>query len=740
MSTDAEITPAAPGGASGEILDDRFVDLIARKLQCRSPQVVAAARLFAEGATVPFVARYRKEATGGLLDEQLELIAKERDYFLDLASRREGILKSLEEQGKLTPELAASLRAVTTKQELEDLYLPYKKKRRTRAQIAREKGLEPLADGLVREAPGRRDPRELAREFVNPDLGVEDVDGALSSARDILAERVAELAANRAFVRELLAREGVLHVRVAKGKEEEGRVYQDYYDYRESVQRIRSHRLLAILRGERDGFLSTDLSGDDDRCVERLARGWRAPLQTPCGEQLLLATQDGYRRLLKPSLQNEVRAEAKERAEREAMEVFRDNLEALLMQSPLGQVPVMGLDPGYRTGCKMAVVDRTGRVLDSGVIHAIPPGAKEREAASTIVRLAKAHDVHAIAVGNGTGSRETEAFARATVKEAGLSSVIVAIVPETGASVYSSSAVAREELPDYDVSIRGAVSIARRLQDPLAELVKIEPRSLGVGQYQHDVNQKALSQELDLAVERIVNRVGVELNTASAPLLRRVSGLSERLARNVVEHRDEQGPFGRRRDLLKVGGFGKKTFELAAGFLRIREGTTLLDRTAVHPERYGLVEEMCRELKVPLEKILGNPELVGRVDFDRYLDEEKGLGQFTLEDIRLELERPGRDPRPEFESPEWREDVQSMDDVQEGMVLEGRVSNVTNFGAFVDVGIKRDGLVHISELCDRWVEDPREVVSVGQIVRVKVLEIDRERGRVGLSIKALEKN
>jgi uncharacterized protein len=477
---------------------------------------------------------------------------------------------------------------------------------------------------------------------------------------------------------------------------------------------------------------------DDAEAEGHLARAWGVPLHTPCGEQVLAASVDGYRRLLRPSLQNEARAELRDRAEREAISVFRDNLEALLMQPPLGQRPVMGLDPGYRTGCKLAVVDSTGRVLDAGVIHAIPPGAREKEAAEALLTLARRHDVFAVAVGNGTGGRETEQFARKTFREGGLASLLVVIVPETGASVYSSSEVAREELPDHDVSIRGAVSIARRLQDPLAELVKIEPRSLGVGQYQHDVNQKELSQELDAAVERIVNRVGVELNSASASLLRRVSGLNERLARNLVAHRDGKGAFRSRKQLLKVTGFGPRTFELAAGFLRLRQGENPLDGTAVHPERYGLVQDMGAELGVEVRELVGNSALVARLDFSRYKSEEQGIGSFTLEDIREELQRPGRDPRPEFESPTYREDVQSLDDVQEGMILEGRVSNVANFGAFVDLGVKRDGLVHVSELSHEWVADPREVVRVGQIVKVKVTEIDRERGRIGLSIKALQ--
>jgi len=722
------------------VLEPRFVAMIASEVSCRPQQVQAASELFAEGATVPFVARYRKEATGGLEDLQLETLFKRREYFLELAERRDAILESIREQGKLTDELEATLRAAVTKQELEDLYLPYKPKRRTRAQIAREKGLEPLADALLANAASRTLPEELSREFVSAEKGVEDTDAALAGARDILAERLSENAGERAELRRVLAAEGTLRVRVLpeKEKDPEAATYRDYFEHDEPGRDIPSHRLLAILRGEREGFLISDLRVDDEREAERLGRSWRLPLETPCGRQIAEASADGYKRLLRPSITNEVRSEMRERAEAQAIAVFRANLEALLLQAPLGQIAVMGLDPGFRTGCKLAVVDGTGRVVATDIIHPTQPQLDEVGSARTVVSLIKKHGVHAVAVGNGTASRETEAFARKAVLEAGLDKVVVAIVPETGASVYSASAVAREELPTLDVSLRGAVSIARRLQDPLAELVKIEPRSLGVGQYQHDVDQKALDRELDTAVEGAVNRVGVELNTASASLLRRVSGLSERLATNVVHHRDSNGPFASRKSLLKVTGFGPKTFELAAGFLRVRDGENPLDRTAVHPERYDVVQKMAKALAVPVGSLVGNPDLVGKLDFSRFADEAHQVGKFTLEDIRNELLRPGRDPRPEFKTPEWRSDVTSVKDLQPGMVLEGRVSNVANFGAFVDIGVHRDGLVHVSELTHRWVADPREAVKVGEIVKVKVLEVDHQRERISLSIKALQ--
>lgn len=725
-------------------LEDRFARILAQEIGARLGQIQAADELLAEGSTVPFIARYRKEVTGGLGDEQLETLAKRRDYFLELATRRDTILESVASQDRLTPDLEQAIHEAVTKQELEDLYLPYKPKRRTRGQIAREKGLEPLADLFLEKADDpRARPDELAAPFVRSHedeaKAVADTAEALERARDVLAERLAENAQVRADLRRVLSSQGTLQVRAVSGREEAGAVYRDWFDHEEPLRDVPSHRLLAILRGEREGHLSTDVVVDDEAQIEELGRTWNVPLNTPCGRQVALATEDGYKRLLRPSITHEVRSQTLERAEGEAIRVFRDNLAALLMQAPLGQVPVMGLDPGLRTGAKLAVVDATGRVVATDTIYPLAPRNDVEGATKAVVRWAREHRVHAIAVGNGTGSRETEAFARKAIRDAGdLDRVIVAIVPETGASVYSASAVARQELPDLDVSLRGAVSIARRLQDPLAELVKIDPKSLGVGQYQHDVDQRSLAQELDLTVEGVVNRVGVELNTASPSLLQHVSGISERLASNLVAHRDEHGPFPSRKALLKVSGLGPKTFELAAGFLRLRDGKHPLDRTGVHPERYGVVERMARELDVKLQELTGSPDLAARLDLTRFVDESENLGVYTLEDIKAELERPGRDPRPEFETPEWREDVTSVADLEPGMVLEGRVSNVTNFGAFVDLGVKRDGLVHVSELSNDWVDDPRQVVQVGQIVRVKVLEVDRERERIGLSVKQLQ--
>jgi protein Tex len=706
---------------------------IADEMGCRPAQVSAATDLLDDGATVPFIARYRKEATGGLTDAQLEELAKLHAYYADLTQRRDAILASLTEQGVLRDSLAAAIDAAKSKQELEDIYLPYRPRRRTRAQAARERGLEPLADALFLAMTSSKRPAELARPYVSEAKDVGDADAALAGARDILAERVSESSENRAKLRDFMQREGVVTVRVVKGKEDDARVYADYFEYRERASRAASHRLLAIYRGERDGLLATSLDIDDDRVLTGLGRGWDVNPRSPCGAEVMDAVADGYKRLLRPSITNEMHADLRLRAETEAIAVFRANLEALLMQAPFGRLPVMGIDPGYRTGSKIAVVDAVGRVVETGVIY---PGRSDREDVEAADKTAKAvarHGVRAVAIGNGTGSREAESFARQALADA--EDVLVAVVPETGASVYSASEIAREELPTLDVTIRGAVSIARRIQDPLAELVKIDPKALGVGQYQHDVDQKRLQGELDAAVEKVTNQVGVELNMASAPLLRRVSGLSSRVATEIVNQRDANGPFRTRRELLKVPRLGAKAYEQAAGFLRIRDAANALDDTAVHPERYGVVEDMARALGVKTKELVGAPHLAATLDLSQFADEGKQLGLFTLEDIRDELSRPGRDPRPDFQTAETRDDVTSIDDVEPGMTLEGRVTNVTNFGAFVDIGVKRDGLVHLSELSDDWVDDPHQVVQVGQIVTAVVVDVDRERERIGLSMK-----
>ena len=719
-------------------IEQQFIEEIAAAASCQGAQIVATDRLLAEGATIPFIARYRKEATGSLLDEQLEIIARQRDYFIELAQRRDTILASIEEQGKLTDDLEKEIRAARTKQLLEDLYLPYKPKRRTRAQIAREKGLEPLSEEILAGANSNELPETLSEKYLDSEKGVDNIADALAGARDILAEIFAESADNRTHLRNTMMRDALLEARVIMGQEEAGKDYQDYFEFSQRACEVPSHRMLAILRGEREGFLISSIKIDDETELEVLKNYWEQPLDSPCGQQVAEASADAYKRLLRPSISNEIRNELQENSENEAISVFRTNLKSLLMQPPYGQQVVMGLDPGYRTGCKMAVVGTTGQVLDTGVIYPIAPNQRIEHASKTILQMIKKHQIKAIAIGNGTGSRETDSAVKNIVKDAGLIEIIVAIVPETGASVYSASQVAREELPELDVAIRGAVSIARRMQDPLSEFVKIEPRSLGVGQYQHDVNQKALEKELALSVEQAVNTVGVELNTASASLLKYISGLSERIAREVIKTRNDQGPFRSRKELMNVKGLGPKTFEQAAGFLRILGAKNILDTTAVHPERYGLVEKMAEAMDLSLDNLVGNPEVVKKINFEQFINASDGVGEYTLADIREELLKPGRDPRPEFKAPKWRDDIRTIEDLKEGMTIEGRVSNVANFGAFVDIGLKADGLVHISELSNNWVDDPRKVVQVGDIIKVMVKEIDLTRSRVGLSIKALQ--
>ncbi len=720
-------------------LEPTFVREIADEIGATPNQVASASVLLADGATVPFIARYRKEATGGLDDAQLEILAKRRQYFLNLVQRRDEILRNIAKQNKLTPQLEEAIKNAKTLQALEDLYLPYKPKRRTKGQIAREKGLEPLADLLLEKAETEIQPEELAEKFIDGEKGITDTATALEGAGHILAERFAETAEIRSSLREKLLKEGEVVVTAIPGAEEnpDAAVYRDYFDFREKAETIPSHRLLAAFRGEREGFLILDIELDDDQTCDELAYKWFQHLESPCGQQIFSAIKDGYRRLLRPSITNEVRKILKKRAEDEAIAVFRANLEALLMQPPLGRVPVLGIDPGERTGAKVAAVDSTGKVLATATVYPLPPRSDVEGTARLLSQWLAEYSIRAIAIGNGTGSRQTEKIVKQIVRELDRKDLIVAIVPETGASVYSASALAREELPDLDVSLRGAVSIARRLQDPLAELVKIEPRSLGVGQYQHDVDQKALAKELDLTVEKVVNRVGVQLNTASYALLKYVSGLNLNTAKEIVKFRDQNGPFSSREELLKVKGIGPKTFEQAAGFLRIYGAKNPLDQTAVHPERYPLVEKMALSLGVSVKELIGNPQLIEKINWKEFIDTQAGVGEFTLRDIKEELTKPGRDPRPEYRAPQWRDDVTDFEDLREGMILEGRVSNVTNFGAFVDIGVKRDGLVHISELSHQWVSDPREVVSVGQIVKVKVIEIDRQRKRIGLSIKAL---
>jgi uncharacterized protein len=696
--------------------------------------------LLEEGATVPFLARYRKEATGNLDEDRLRLLQRRLEYYRDLEERRTTVLKTIEEQGKLTPDLRARIEALLDKHELEDLYLPYKPKKKTRASVAREKGLEPLAAWLRAQTPDRRTPEQAAERFIDPAKAVETVEQALSGARDILAEWISDDPDIRKALRKLLWDQGVLVARksdraddLLKEQKESRSKYESYYDFREPVCRIPSHRLLAVRRGTREGFLTSDIELDPAAPIAQiLSRLLRSP-GSVFAPQLEAAARDSWHRLLGPSLENDIRAELKDRADQEAIRVFQENLQALLLAPPAGPIGVMGVDPGYRNGCKIAVVDETGKFLESATIYPHEPKHDEAGARAVLKDLIAKHHVRAVAIGNGTASRETDPFVRALIRDEKLENVFSIVVSEAGASVYSASRLAKEEFPDVDVTIRGAVSIARRLQDPLSELVKIEPKAIGVGQYQHDVDQALLEQSLHATVESCVNRVGVDLNTASAPLLRYVAGINERVARRVVEFRQANGNFLSRRQLRQVPGFGDKTFEQAAGFLRIRGGENPLDATAVHPESYPIVEKMAASLGVPLEELVSRPELVDQLQIETFQTPAVGLP--TLQDIRSELKQPGRDPRAEFVAPKYRDDLLVISDLKEGMEIEGVVSNVTNFGAFVDVGVHQDGLVHISELSDKFIKDPREAVKVGDVVKVRVLSADPVARRISLSMK-----
>ena len=711
------------------MLSPTLVARIAQELTLPPRQVASTLALFDEGNTLPFIARYRKEATGGLDEVQLRDVRDRAEYLRELEERRGAILKSIDEQGKLDDALRARIDAADTKQALEDLYLPYKPKRRTRATIARERGLEPLADAIWAGATDAES-EAAAAGFVDPAKEVPAVADALQGARDILAERVAEDADLRGWVREVTRTKGAVRSRVMSGKEGEVSKFQDYYDFSEKLTTIPSHRVLAIRRGEAEGVLSWSVDAPTEEIVrgidQRIAQGRRA------AAQLALVAQDAYKRLLAVSIEVELRLELKTRADEEAIKIFGMNLEQLLLAAPAGERAVLGLDPGFRTGVKVASVSRTGALVATDAWYLHQP---ERFAASLLMML-KQHPVELIAIGNGTASRETETLVRTVLREAPAltNKPQVVVVNEAGASVYSASDLAREEFPDLDVSLRGAVSIARRLQDPLAELVKIDPKSIGVGQYQHDVNQPRLKQRLEEIVVSAVNRVGVEVNTASAALLSYVAGVGPSLAQNIVKARDAKGGFRSRKDLLEVPRLGAKAFEQAAGFLRVRGGAHPLDATAVHPERYTLVERMAADLGAPITSLLSDEQRIADIRLERYVADDVGLP--TLQDILAELKKPGRDPREAFEAPAFRDDVTEPKDLKEGMVLEGVVTNIVAFGAFVDVGVHQDGLVHVSHLADRFVRDPNDVVKVGQRVRVMVMGVDLARNRIALSMRS----
>ncbi len=720
------------------MLNQQISQLIAQELNVRDSQILAAIQLLDDGNTIPFIARYRKEATGGLDDTQLRHFETRLIYLRELEDRRQTILKSIEEQGKLTDELRDKIQATQSKTELEDLYLPFKPKRRTKGQIAIEAGLEPLADLLWNEP--KTVPETTALDYVNAEKGVADVKAALDGARYILMERFAEDAGLLAKVRDYLSKNALIVSKVIEGKEAEGAKFQDYFDHQELLKNVPSHRALAMFRGRNEGILQLSLNADPEAeegsrqsyCEEIIrdylgvrftgqpADKWR--------EQVIAWT---WKIKVALHLETELMATLREKAEEEAIDVFARNLTALLMAAPAGAKNTMGLDPGLRTGVKVAVVDNTGKLLATDTIY--PHTGQMERAMLSVFQLIKQHNVELIAIGNGTASRETERFAKDVIKEIKENKPQTVVVSEAGASVYSASELAAQEFPDLDVSLRGAVSIARRLQDPLAELVKIEPKAIGVGQYQHDVNQSQLARKLDAVVEDCVNAVGVDLNTASVPLLARVAGMTKTIAQNIVAYRDENGRFDSREQLKKVPRLGPKAFEQCAGFMRIAAGDNPLDASGVHPEAYPVVEKILQATEQSIQDLMGNAGLVRQLDAKQFTDEQFGLP--TVQDIFKELEKPGRDPRGEFKTATFAEGVEEITDLKAGMILEGTVTNVTNFGAFVDIGVHQDGLVHISSLSDKFVEDPHQVVKTGDVVKVKVLEVDVARRRIALTMR-----
>ena len=701
-----------------------FNKMIASALNIAERQVENTLSLLTGGATIPFISRYRKEATGGLDEVQIGEIKDRYDKLSEIAKRKETILKTIEEQGKLTADLKKRIDACWDATELEDIYLPYKPKRKTRAEVARQKGLEPLATILMMQRENNLSSR--VRSFIKGE--VKDEEDALKGARDIIAEQVSEDERSRNQIRNQFSRQAIITSKVVKGKEEEAAKYTDYFDFSEPLKRCTSHRLLAIRRGEAEGLLKVSISPNDEECTERLERSYVRG-NNECSRQVQEAVRDAYKRLLKPSIETEFAALSKEKADEEAIRVFAGNLRQLLLAPPLGQKRVMGIDPGYRTGCKIVCLDAQGNLLHNETIYPHPPKSEHGVSARKLTKLVEQYQVEAIAIGNGTASRETEAFVTNQRYDRKLQ---VFVVSEDGASIYSASKIAREEFPEYDVTVRGAVSIGRRLMDPLAELVKIEAKSIGVGQYQHDVDQTALKKSLDMTVESCVNSVGVNLNTASRHLLTYISGLGPTLAQNIVDYRAENGAFTSRKELMKVPRMGAKAFEQCAGFLRIPDAKNPLDNSAVHPESYAVVEHIAKDMKCSVEDLIKNKEIRSQIDIQKYVTDKVGLP--TLTDIMEELEKPGRDPRQAIKVFEFDKNVKTIDDLKEGMVLPGIVTNITNFGCFVDVGIKENGLVHVSQLCRQFVSDPTTVVSIHQHVQVKVVSIDRERKRIGLTM------
>lgn len=706
-------------------MNTTFCTLLAQSLGIAQPQIERTIALLDDGATIPFISRYRKEATGSLDEVQIGNIKEGYDRLCELAKRKESILSTIDEQGKLTDELRQRIETCWNATELEDIYLPYKPRRRTRAEIAREHGLEPLAKIIMSQRNDRID--AAAARFVNPE--VPDTGSAVQGACDIIAEWVAENERARNTVRRSFEQSGVVSAKVVKGKEEEGDKYRDYFAWSEPLRRCASHKILAVRRGENEGILRVSIAPDDEQTLPRLQRLF-VKGDGEASDLVAQAVTDSYKRLLRPSIENEFAASSKAKADDEAIAIFAENVKQLLLAPPLGQKRVLAIDPGFRTGCKVVCLDAQGNLLHNETIYPHPPRQDHAGAARKLTQLVESYKIEAIAIGNGTASRETEQFVTNLRYDR---KVQVFVVSESGASIYSASKVAREEFPDHDVTVRGAVSIGRRLIDPLAELVKIDPKSIGVGQYQHDVDQTKLKRSLDRVVEYCVNSVGVNVNTASKHLLTYISGLGPQLAQNIVEYRQTHGDFARRSDLLNVPRMGAKAYEQSAGFLRIPHAANPLDNSAVHPERYAIVERMAADLGCSIEELITDKELKSKLDLTRYISGDVGMP--TLNDIMAELDKPGRDPRRYIEMMEFDAKVKTLDDLQEGMVLNGIVTNITQFGCFVDIGIKENGLVHISQMADRYISNPAEVVAMHQPVRVRVIGIDRERKRIQLSLK-----
>ncbi|HOD51707.1 MAG TPA: Tex family protein [Candidatus Hydrogenedentes bacterium] len=717
------------------MLESKFINRIAQEVSLREEQVARAIELFEGGATIPFVARYRKDLTGSLDETRLEAIHERAQYFSSLAQRRDSVLDIIDKQGKLTGELRAEIDACFDRTHLEDLYLPFKPTRRTKATAAREKGLEPLADFLMQQLLLEGAIEIFAEKYIDPAKAVSSAEEALEGAGFIVAERISTDAAVRALVRGRMLDEGIIKAHPTKNAEGKKTKFETYYNFSEPIGKIPSHRLLAVMRGLKEGVLRMELVIDDENMMADILKHYLKESGSPFEKYLKEIVRDSYNRLLRPSIENEVLGIARERAEAEAIRVFRENAENLLLLAPAGQITVVGVDPGLRTGCKLAVVDQTGQLREHTTIFPTPPQNDTESAEKTLVEIIDKYNVQAVAIGNGTGSREVSVFVRDVLRRLNRDTIFSVLVNEAGASVYSASKLARAEFPDLDVTIRGAISIARRLQDPLAELVKIDPRHVGVGQYQHDVNQKSLREGLRTTVVSCVNKVGVDLNTASVSLLRYVSGVQSNVAENIVEFRAKNGAFKSRTQLLEVDGIGEKVFEQCAGFLRVANGENVLDATGIHPEAYSVVVRIADTVHLSVDQLLKEPRVLSGLDLMQFADDV--IGTHTLADIRRELLKPGRDPRTEFKVPKFLDDVTSVDQLENGMVMEGVVTNVTDFGAFVDIGVHQDGLVHLSELTNRFVQDPRQIVKVGEIVRVKVIKVDKELPRISLSMKAL---